>query len=54
MNQEILISLFALTLLEIILGIDNIIFISILANKAPNGKQKKLVNTACFWGWLFA
>lgn len=41
MNQEILISLFALTLLEIVLGIDNIIFISILANKAPNGKQKK-------------
>lgn len=41
MTQDILISLFALTLLEIVLGIDNIIFISILANKAPGGKQKQ-------------
>ena len=40
-SQEILISLVALTLLEIVLGIDNIIFISILANKAPGGKQKQ-------------
>ena len=31
----------ALTLLEIVLGIDNIIFISILANKAPKGKEKQ-------------
>lgn len=41
MTQDILVSLFALTMLEIVLGIDNIIFISILANKAPNGKQKQ-------------
>ena len=40
-SQEILISLVALTLLEIVLGIDNIIFISILANKAPRGKEKQ-------------
>jgi predicted tellurium resistance membrane protein TerC len=40
-SQEILISLVALTLLEIVLGIDNIIFISILANKAPKGKEKQ-------------
>ena len=31
----------ALTVLEIVLGIDNIIFISILANKAPGGKQQQ-------------
>jgi len=40
-SQEILISLVALTLLEIVLGIDNIIFISILANKSPRGKEKQ-------------
>lgn len=34
-----LISLFTLTLLEIVLGIDNIIFISILADKMPKTKQ---------------
>jgi len=33
--------LIALTVLEIVLGIDNIIFISILANKAPGGKQQQ-------------
>lgn len=40
-NQEIIISLVALTLLEIVLGIDNIIFVSILANKAPKAKKKQ-------------
>lgn len=41
MTQDIIISLIALTVLEIVLGIDNIIFISILANKAPGGKQQQ-------------
>jgi len=36
-----LISLFTLTLLEIVLGIDNIIFISIVAGKLPASKQNK-------------
>jgi predicted tellurium resistance membrane protein TerC len=35
------ISLFTLTVLEIVLGIDNIIFISILAGKLPGAQQKK-------------
>ena len=35
------ISLITLTLLEIVLGIDNIVFISILAGKLPQGQQKK-------------
>lgn len=40
-NPEIWISLITLTVLEIVLGIDNIIFISIMAGKLPKNKQKK-------------
>jgi predicted tellurium resistance membrane protein TerC len=40
-NPEIWISLITLTILEIVLGIDNIIFISIMASKLPAKKQKK-------------
>ncbi len=40
-NPEIWISLITLTALEIVLGIDNIIFISIMASKLPANKQKK-------------
>lgn len=40
-NPEIWISLITLTVLEIVLGIDNIIFISIMAAKLPAEKQKK-------------
>jgi predicted tellurium resistance membrane protein TerC len=40
-SPEIWISLITLTLLEIVLGIDNIIFISILAGKLPENQQKK-------------
>lgn len=36
-----LISIITLTLLEIVLGIDNIIFISIVANKLPKAQQPK-------------
>lgn len=35
------ISLLTLTVLEIVLGIDNIVFISILTDKLPNNQQKK-------------
>src|SRR3981189_316312 len=35
------IALLTLTLLEIVLGIDNIIFISILAGKLPLGQQRR-------------
>jgi len=38
---QIWISLLTLTVLEIVLGIDNIIFISILAGKLPLAKQAK-------------
>lgn len=40
-NPEIWVSLITLTVLEIVLGIDNIIFISIMASKLPVDKQKK-------------
>ncbi len=40
-NPEIWVSLLTLTVLEIILGIDNIVFISILAGKLPPEKQPK-------------
>jgi predicted tellurium resistance membrane protein TerC len=40
-DPQIWISLFTLTALEIVLGIDNIIFISILAGKLPADRQPK-------------
>ncbi|TKC01110.1 TerC family protein [Pedobacter cryophilus] len=40
-NPEIWVSLLTLTVLEIVLGIDNIVFISILAGKLPVHQQKK-------------
>lgn len=41
MTAEILISLLSLVLLEVVLGIDNIVFISILAARLPQDQQKK-------------
>jgi predicted tellurium resistance membrane protein TerC len=41
MDYGIIISLVTLILLEIVLGIDNVIFLSILANKLPAHQQKK-------------
>ncbi len=38
---DALISLLSLTLMEIVLGIDNIIFISILCNRLPESQQEK-------------
>ncbi len=40
-NPEIWISLITLTVLEIVLGIDNIVFISILTGKLPHHQQEK-------------
>jgi predicted tellurium resistance membrane protein TerC len=41
MSGEGLVSLVTLTLLEVVLGIDNVIFISILSAKLPENKQGK-------------
>ena len=38
------VALLTLTFLEIVLGIDNIVFISIAANKLPAKDQKKATN----------
>lgn len=51
MDYEIIISLLTLLGLEVILGIDNVIFISILANKLPEHQQKKRDDTAYYWPW---
>lgn len=47
---EALIPLISLIALEVILGIDNIIFISILADKLPEDKRNKLR----YWGIILA
>jgi predicted tellurium resistance membrane protein TerC len=44
--SELIVSLISLILLEVILGIDNIIFISILADKLPENQRNKLR----YWG----
>ena len=44
-SPEIWVSLLTLTVLEIILGIDNIVFISILAGKLPHRQQAKARQT---------
>src|SRR6187402_2302893 len=41
LSPEILIALATLTFLEIVLGVDNIIFISILSGKLPQEQQLK-------------
>jgi predicted tellurium resistance membrane protein TerC len=50
MDYNIIISLLTLIALEVVLGIDNIIFISILAGKLPSEQQKK----ARLWGIVLA
>ncbi len=39
--MEVVIALFTLILLEVVLGLDNVIFISIVASKLPQHQQKK-------------
>ena len=43
-SPEVWLSLLTLTFLEIVLGIDNIIFIAIAAGKLPDKEQKKATN----------
>ncbi|MFY8129129.1 MAG: TerC family protein [Chitinophagaceae bacterium] len=50
MDYQIFISLLTLIALEVVLGIDNVIFISIIANKLPQEQQKK----ARQWGLILA
>src|SRR5690606_10711074 len=43
-HPEIWMSLLTLTFLEIVLGVDNILFISIISGKLPKGQQKKAID----------
>jgi len=52
LHSEAWIALLTLTFLEIILGIDNIIFISITAGKLPESQQKKGINIGLFIAML--
>jgi predicted tellurium resistance membrane protein TerC len=52
MTQDALLSLLALTSLEIILGIDNIVFISILSGKVALEKQKQARRMGLLLGML--
>lgn len=40
-SPELLVALITLTVLEIVLGVDNVIFISILSGKLPKSEQKR-------------
>lgn len=50
---ETWIALLTLTFLEIVLGVDNVIFISIVANKLPANQQKKARNIGLLLALVF-
>jgi predicted tellurium resistance membrane protein TerC len=51
-TPDALVALLTLTFLEIVLGIDNIIFISLAASKLPANLQKKATNIGLFMAML--
>ena len=53
LTPETWIALLTLTFLEIVLGVDNIVFISILSNKLPKDQQEKARNTGLLLALLF-
>lgn len=48
LDPQVLIAFFTLTALELVLGIDNIIFISILVDKLPREKREKIRRLGLF------
>ena len=52
-DPQIWISLLTLTFLEIVLGVDNIIFVSILSDKLPANQQKRARNIGLGFAMLF-
>lgn len=52
-DPQIWISLLTLAFLEVVLGVDNIIFISILSDKLPKDQQKKARNIGLFFAMIF-
>ncbi|MFT6747578.1 MAG: putative tellurium resistance membrane protein TerC [Glaciecola sp.] len=53
LSIDTLIALFTLTILEIVLGIDNIIFISIVSNKLPEEQRAKTRNIGLVLALVF-
>ncbi len=51
-HPETWVSLLTITFLEIVLGIDNIIFISIASNKLPKENRKRATNIGLFFAML--
>jgi len=47
-TPDLIIAFLTLTFLEVVLGIDNVLFISIFANRFPEEKQKKLIRLGLF------
>lgn len=52
-NPQIWVSLLTLTFLEIVLGVDNIIFISIISDKLPKEKQRFARNLGLAFAMIF-
>lgn len=52
-SPAIWVSLITLVFLEIILGVDNIIFISIVSNKLPESQQKRARNIGLLFAMVF-
>lgn len=52
-NPEVWLSLFTLTFMEIVLGIDNIIFISIAVAKLPESMHKRATNIGMVLAMIF-
>ena len=52
-DPQIWISLLTLTFLEVVLGVDNIIFVSILSNKLPAQQQNRARNIGLFFAMIF-
>ncbi len=51
-SPDALVALLTLTFLEIVLGVDNIIFISLAASKLPEALQKKATNIGLFMAMI--
>jgi predicted tellurium resistance membrane protein TerC len=51
-SADVIVSFLTLTFLEIVLGIDNVVFISIIAGKAPPTKQKQVRTIGLAMAWV--
>jgi predicted tellurium resistance membrane protein TerC len=52
LNPEVWVAFLTLVALEIVLGIDNIVFISILVDKLPEHRQALARRLGSAWRWL--